>query len=63
MAKKRLAELSYLNLLLCLLVIFIHVSAEPVSRLNRDSLQYLVVVVPWRLSAFVVQGFFFLSGV
>ena len=63
MAKKRLAELSYLNLLLYLLVIFIHVSAEPVSRLNRDSLQYLVVVVPWRLSAFVVQGFFFLSGV
>lgn len=61
--RKRLTELSYSNLLLCLLVIFIHASAEPVSQLNRDSWQYLAVMIPWRLSAFVVQGFFFLSGV
>lgn len=61
--RKRRTELSYANLLLCLLVIFIHASAEPVSQLNRDSWQYLAVMIPWRLSAFVVQGFFFLSGV
>ena len=61
--KKRRTELSCLNLLLCLLVIFIHASSEPVGRLLRDSWQYFAVMVPWRLAAFVVQGFFFLSGV
>lgn len=61
--KDRKAELSCLNLLLCLLVIFIHASSEPVSKLLRDSWQYFAVMVPWRLAAFVVQGFFFLSGV
>ena len=52
--KKRRTELSCLNLLLCLLVIFIHASSEPVGRLLRDSWQYFVVMVPWRLAAFVV---------
>lgn len=61
--KKRRTELSCLNLLLCLLVIFIHASSEPVGRLLRHSWQYFTVMVPWRLAAFVVQGFFFLSGV
>ena len=59
---KRRVEITFLNVLLCLLVIFIHVSSSPVSNLNKDSLQYLIVMVPWRLSAFVVQGFIFLSG-
>ena len=44
------------------MVVFIHVSSIPVSQLQKDSLQYLGVMLPWRLSAFVVQGFIFLSG-
>ncbi|MEL4105320.1 acyltransferase [Oscillospiraceae bacterium WX1] len=55
-------ELSALNVLLCLLVIFIHVSSAPVTALYKDSWQYIAVLIPWRLSVFVVQGFLFLSG-
>lgn len=59
---KKKQELSFLNVLFCLLVIFIHVAAEPASRLDRMSAEYAIVLIPWRLSAFVVQGFIFLSG-
>lgn len=55
-------ELSFLNIIFCLLVIFIHISSEPVTALSKESWQYRVFFVPWRLSAFVVQGFIFLSG-
>ncbi len=51
-----------MNVVLCLLVIFIHASSEPVSKLLRDSWQHIAVSIPWRLSAFVVQGFLFLGG-
>ena len=60
--KTRKTEISMLNILLCLMVVFIHVSSAPVSQLNKESFQYITVMVPWRLSAFVVQGFIFLSG-
>lgn len=55
-------ELSLLNIIFCLLVIFIHAASAPVTDLDKGSLQYAAVFVPWRLSAFVVQGFIFLSG-
>ncbi len=59
---QRKNELSFLNIIFCLLVIFIHVSSAPVTELSKESWQYGVIFVPWRLSAFVVQGFIFLSG-
>lgn len=59
---KRKNELSFLNIIFCILVIFIHVSSAPVTGLLKGSWQYDVVFVPWRLSSFVVQGFIFLSG-
>ena len=59
---QRKNELSFLNIIFCVLVIFIHVSSSPVTVLSKDSWQYGVVFVPWRLSSFVVQGFIFLSG-
>ena len=62
MLKERKIEISFVNVLLCLLVIFIHVSSEPVTGLDKLSVQFAVVSVPWKLSAFVVQGFIFLSG-
>lgn len=58
----RRLELSLFNVLLCLLVIFIHVTANPISALQKTSRQWAAVFFPWRLSAFVVQGFIFLSG-
>ena len=63
MEKKRNPTLSYLNLLFCLTVVFIHVSSEPVTALDRHSFAYYAVMIPWRLSSYVVQGFLFLSGV
>ena len=59
---QRKNELSSMNIVFCLLVIFIHVSSAPVTGLSKESWQYAVFFVPWRLSAFVVQGFIFLSG-
>ncbi len=61
MGKK--VELSFLNTLFCLLVILIHVLSSPVTAFEKESLQYLLALIPWRLSAFVVQGFIFLAGV
>lgn len=59
---QRKHELTLLNIVLCMLVIYIHVSSVPVSQLLKDSWQYAVIVILWRLSAFAVYGFIFLSG-
>lgn len=59
----RREEISRLNVLFCLLVIFIHVLSQAVSSLDRMSWQYALVAVPQRLSFVAVYGFFFLSGV
>lgn len=59
----RKRELSFMNVALCLMVMFIHISSEPIAELRRNSAQFIAVYSPWRLSAFVVQGFVFLSAV
>lgn len=60
---RRREEISRLNVLFCLLVIFIHVLSQAVNSLDRMSWQYALVAVPQRLSFVAVYGFFFLSGV
>ncbi|MDD3570571.1 MAG: acyltransferase [Lachnospiraceae bacterium] len=60
--RKPKQEIIFANVLMCLLVVFIHISSSAVSALEKNSIQYLAVMVPWRLSAFVVQGFVFLSA-
>lgn len=60
---KRKSEITFLSLTMCLLVIFIHITSWTLPNLDRSSFQYLALLFPWRLSAFVVQGFLFLSGV
>ncbi len=55
-------EISRMSVLLCLLVVFIHVSSDPVSRADRESWQFLAAFLPWRLAAFATQGFIFLSA-
>ncbi|MBQ7821457.1 MAG: acyltransferase [Clostridia bacterium] len=59
----RLTELSYLNVLFTLMVICIHIMSEPISTLDKSSLQYFAVFAPWKLFQFVTQAFVFLSGV
>ncbi len=60
--KKRIGEVTVLNVLFAMLVIFIHISSNPVLVLDKQGLPYMVVMAFWRLSSFVVQGFIFLSG-
>ncbi len=59
----RKTEISFANVVLCMLVIFIHITSAPVVGLRNGTLQHILFFVPWRLSAFVVQGFIFLSAV
>ena len=61
--KKRLSELSVLNLLFCCLVIWIHCSSQPVLVLDHSSWQFGLMICLQRLAFVSVTGFFFLSGV
>ncbi len=60
---KRRQDIVFLNILFCLLVIFIHVSSEVVVNMPQNILTFKVVFVAQKLSSFVVQGFLMLSGV
>ena len=60
---KRREELSALNVLFCLLVVFIHVASHPVSTLDKMSLSYALILMAQRLAFVSVPGFFLLSGV
>lgn len=62
MARRRLEELSILNVLFCLLVVLIHVLSHAVGALDRTGWQYALVLIPQRLAFVSVPGFFFLSG-
>lgn len=62
MSQPRRPELSRLNVLFCLLVVFIHVASHPVSTLDPLSWQYALVLIPQRLAFVSVPGFFLLSG-
>ncbi len=61
--RKRLIELSFMNVLFTVLVIFVHIFGESVTGLDKGSVQYFIIFTPWKLFQFVVQGFVFLSGV
>ena len=58
----RKQEISFLNTVLCLLVMFIHICSPAIVGLQKESLQFTCIFLPWRASAFVVQGFLFLSA-
>jgi len=60
---KRKSELSLFNIFMCLSVVFVHVLSWTITEMDRDSVQYIFMLVPWRLLQFVVQGFIFLSAV
>ncbi len=63
MGKKRRQDIVFLNILFCLLVIWIHISSEVITQMDRGQTMYWTVLVSSKLSAFVVQGFILLSGV
>ena len=59
----RRTEISLLNLLFCLLVVWIHCCSHPISVLDRSSWQFALILALQRLAFVSVHGFFFLSGV
>jgi membrane-bound acyltransferase YfiQ involved in biofilm formation len=56
-------EISLATAVLCLLVVFIHISSQAIVSLDKTSVQWLLVYIPWQASLFVVPGFIFLSAV
>ena len=60
--RQRLPELSVMNILLCLFVIFIHTSGQAVVDYAPGTWQHLLVRIPWQLAGMAVYGFLFLSG-
>ncbi len=55
-------EISFVNTVLCLLVMWIHICSVVIGSPEQYGFSYFVVFLSWRLSAFVVQGFLFLSA-
>ena len=68
MDKQRRQEISVLNVLFFLLVVMIHILSYPVGAFGpanpatNDLLKHDLVMIPWRLISFVVQGFVLLAG-
>lgn len=60
---KRKGELQIANIICALLVMFIHISSEPILSLDKRSVYFAAIYFPWSLSQFVVFMFVFLSGV
>lgn len=56
-------DIVFLNIIFCMLVIFIHVASEVVSQMPRNTAFFNIIFSAHRLSSFVVQGFLLLSGV
>lgn len=56
-------ELPWLNLIFCAMVLWSHCSAQPITHLDRNSWQFLLVYLLQRLSYVSVYGFFLLSGI
>ncbi|MBE7050857.1 MAG: acyltransferase [Ruminococcaceae bacterium] len=62
MGKKRLGELSFMNVILCIMTVFIHIISYPVSHMDKSVFLYDIITVIWRLSVIVVPGFIMLAS-
>ena len=60
--RERKSEIALLNAVFCLLVVLIHILSYAIADADASSWQFAAIFFPWRFSAFVVQGFTFLSG-
>lgn len=60
--KTRKSDIAFLNILFCIMVVFIHISSEIVTEMDRSNAMFWVVYVLSKLSCFSVSGFILLSG-
>ena len=63
MTKSRRDELSCLNIIFCLMVIFVHSASVTVNAMDKTSALYALMLTLWRMCPCAVQGFIFLAGV
>lgn len=61
--QKRKPDIIFLNVIFCLLVIFIHAASEIVSGMDKSDTVFKLMFSLQKLSMFVVPGFIMLSGV
>lgn len=59
---RRRSELSIMNVLLCLFVIFIHAASSTISTADKASPKFALIFIIWRLCSCAVSGFVFLAG-
>lgn len=55
-------EVNLMNVLLCFGVVMVHLTASPVTSLQKDSIWYLLLYILNKSLCFVVPAFLFLSG-
>ena len=60
---RRKQELTFCNIFLCLLVIFIHVNSEAVLNMPKNTVGFAIAYILWQGASFAVYGFIFLSGI
>ena len=58
----KLKHINLMNVFLCFSVIAIHLTADPVLHLRKDSIWYLLFFIINKLLTFAVPAFIFLSG-
>lgn len=56
-------EIDYLNIFFCICVVGIHLLAPAITQVNKDTWQYIIIFIPWRLASFVVPGFILISAI
>lgn len=61
-SKKRKSDIIFLNIVFCLLVIFIHTASEIVSSMPKNTSLFKTVFAIQKMCMFVVPGFILLSG-
>ncbi len=61
-SKKRKSDIIFLNIVFCLLVIFIHTASEIVNNMPKNTSLFRTVFAIQKMCMFVVPGFILLSG-
>lgn len=61
-SKKELQEIKLMNVVLCLSVVMIHLTASPLGTLRKDSIWFFVIFLINKGLCFCVPAFLFLSG-
>lgn len=61
-SKKRKSDIIFLNVVFCLLVIFIHTASEIVNNMPKNTSLFRTVFTIQKMCMFVVPGFILLSG-